>query len=478
MTVAAIAVAATTVALGALPLSAQAAETGSIPAVSATSGPLAGSVATSGATGSKLGFTSVAKTSAGTGTVLALLTAPVPKITGTAAVGWTLTVVPGTWTSGVTLTRQWYADGVAITGATAATFLPTTAQDGKAITVKVTGKKAGYATVTKTSAATLRVTRSSVPTISGSFGVGSTLTAKPGTWTTGATFTHQWYAMGIAITGATASTFKLTTAQKDRQISVKVTGSKSGHTKVAKTSSLSLRVATSVTPTITGVFMYGATLTAKPNTWTIGTAFTYQWYAAGVAITGATKSTLVLGTAQRDKQISVTVTGRKSGYGTVARGSATSLRVALAGVPSISGTRMVGSTLSARTGTWTPGTAYGYQWYVNGVAVSGATGSTYKLSKTHIGKAISVRVGGSLAGYQTITRTSATTSAVESGKAWPISRDNCPSSHPIKGNQTTQYTTDWIFHVPGGQYYAVTDPEECFANEAAAVAWGYRKSMR
>ena len=70
------------------------------------------------------------------------------------------------------------------------------------------------------------------------------------------------------------------------------------------------------------------------------------------------------------------------------------------------------------------------------------------------------------------------TAAVKSGKAAPATRDNCPSGYPIKGNQTTQYTTDWIYHVPGGQYYAVTDPEECFATETAAVAWGYRKSLR
>ena len=60
----------------------------------------------------------------------------------------------------------------------------------------------------------------------------------------------------------------------------------------------------------------------------------------------------------------------------------------------------------------------------------------------------------------------------------PASRDNCPSGYPVKGNQTTRHTSDWIYHVPGGQYYAVTDPEECFATEAAARIWGYRASLR
>ena len=51
----------------------------------------------------------------------------------------------------------------------------------------------------------------------------------------------------------------------------------------------------------------------------------------------------------------------------------------------------------------------------------------------------------------------------------PISEDNCPQSAPIKGNQSSG-----IYHMPGDAYYDVTDPEECFASEAAAQAAGYR----
>lgn len=57
----------------------------------------------------------------------------------------------------------------------------------------------------------------------------------------------------------------------------------------------------------------------------------------------------------------------------------------------------------------------------------------------------------------------------------PISKDNCPASHPIKGNQGSN---GWIYHVPTGASYGVTDPEECFATEAAAQAAGYRKAPK
>ena len=59
-----------------------------------------------------------------------------------------------------------------------------------------------------------------------------------------------------------------------------------------------------------------------------------------------------------------------------------------------------------------------------------------------------------------------------SGSYPPISQNSCPDSAPIKGNQSG------IYHVPGGQYYGRTNPEECFASESDAQAAGYRKSQR
>ena len=56
----------------------------------------------------------------------------------------------------------------------------------------------------------------------------------------------------------------------------------------------------------------------------------------------------------------------------------------------------------------------------------------------------------------------------------PISKDDCPPSHPIKGNRGSRSTTDWIYHPPGSPSYGATDPEECFAAAADAEAAGYR----
>jgi hypothetical protein len=83
-----------------------------------------------------------------------------PRIAGTAAVGDTLTVRPGTWRpAGVTLTYQWLANATPIKGATAITLKLTTAQIGKKIQVRVTGSKADCITATTTSAPTKPVAK-------------------------------------------------------------------------------------------------------------------------------------------------------------------------------------------------------------------------------------------------------------------------------------------------------------------------------
>ncbi|MFB9315534.1 fibronectin type III domain-containing protein [Nocardioides plantarum] len=87
------------------------------------------------------------------------LTAATPRIQGTVRVGQRLTAVPGTWTYGTTLAYRWYADGKAIAGATSRTLQLGTGVTGKRITVRVTGKHAGYVTVVKTSAATGKVAK-------------------------------------------------------------------------------------------------------------------------------------------------------------------------------------------------------------------------------------------------------------------------------------------------------------------------------
>ncbi|MFT4220721.1 MAG: CAP domain-containing protein [Microbacterium sp.] len=81
--------------------------------------------------------------------------------------------------------------------------------------------------------------------------------------------------------------------------------------------------------------------------------------------------------------------------------------------PTISGTRAVGSTLTAKTSGWPKGTRLHWQWYRNGVKISGATSSKYKAKAADEGKKLKVRVAGYHKKYYPKGLTSKSTAALE-----------------------------------------------------------------
>jgi hypothetical protein len=355
-----------------------------------------------------------------------LTTTPTPKITGDLKVGATLTAVRGTWQpSPVALSYSWLVGKVA--KGTAATYKITAADVGKTVMVKVTGKKTGYTTVTKTSAATAAIvgtlTAAPTPTISGTVKIGSTLTAKPGTWGPApVALTYAWSVGGVA--KATTGTYKIAAADAGKTITVKVTGKKAGYTNVAKSSAATAKVPAVVgtltpapTPIITGTLKVGSTLTATPGTWgPAPVALTYAWTVGGVA--KATTGTYKIAAADAGKTIVVSVTGKKTGYTTLTKTSAaTAIVPAAVGTltpaptPTITGTVKVGSTLTAVPGTWGPApVTLAYSWTVGGVAA--ATTATYKIAPGDTGKTIALKITASKAGYTTLSKSSAATVAV------------------------------------------------------------------
>ena len=180
------------------------------------------------------------------------LTAPTPKISGTAKVGSVLTAKPGTWKpEGVKLTYQWYIKSgkksTAISGATGSTLTVPAAAKGKTITVKVSGTKAEYLPSSKTSKATKKVKAGTLvgakPVIAGTAQVGQTLTATIGAWTPKPdSLTYQWYRNSKKIKNATGLTYTLATSDKGKKISIKVTGKKTGYTTLTKASSKTAKV--------------------------------------------------------------------------------------------------------------------------------------------------------------------------------------------------------------------------------------------
>lgn len=265
------------------------------------------------------------------------------KVTGAASVGKTLTAsrgFMGPWDQSVTY--QWLRSGKTITGATASTYTLTATDEGTRISARVTGRNTkglgptGGTRATFTSAQTATITPGTFssapkPTVRGTAKVGSKLTAIPGTWKPTATLSYRWYRGSIPISRATKVTYTVTSADLGKTLTVKVTAKKAGYVATTISSTKTAKVVagtlTAPTPKISGTAKVGKKLTAKPGTWTAGTKLTYQWYAGGTKISGATASTYTVKSAQKGKWIKVKVTGKKTGYKTVTKSSSATARV-------------------------------------------------------------------------------------------------------------------------------------------------------
>jgi hypothetical protein len=109
-------------------------------------------------TGSRQGYAVASASSPGGPVAPGRITTKIPKITGTAKVGRTLKVTTGSWLPRPSFTYQWYANGKRIAKkGTKTSFKLTAKQKGKRITVKVTARKTGYMTITKSSKKTRKV---------------------------------------------------------------------------------------------------------------------------------------------------------------------------------------------------------------------------------------------------------------------------------------------------------------------------------
>lgn len=274
------------------------------------------------------GFTpAVASVGVGKAVAAGALTTATPKISGAAVVGTTLKSSMGSWKpGGVALKYQWKRGGAAIPKATGSSYKLTAADAGKKITLSVTGTLAGYISRTVTSAPTAAVLRAlstaPTPTISGTPQVGAKLTASAGAWKPApVSLSYQWLRNGNAIAGATKSSYTLTKADGGAKVSVRVTGKKSGHATVTKTSAARSvpKVLSSTKPTISGSTVVGSKLTVTHGTWTKGTKLSTQWLRNGAAIRGATGSSYTVGSGDIGKRISVRVTGSQNGYTTLAQ---------------------------------------------------------------------------------------------------------------------------------------------------------------
>jgi hypothetical protein len=174
-------------------------------------------------------------------------------------------------------------------------------------------------------------------------------------------------------------------------------------------------------PVVTGTPLVGNTLSTTDGDW-LGAepiTFTYLWLRNGVPIGGATSQTYVVAVADIGSPLSCQVTATNSFGNNSATSNSTSNAYADAPTntvaPAVTGTPIVGGSLSSTSGTWT-GTAtitYAYQWLRNGSTIASATASTYTPVTADIGNPLSCRVTASNPGGDTNATSNSTANVTE-----------------------------------------------------------------
>lgn len=355
-------------------------------------------------------------------------------------------------------TYQWYFGGSPLSGQTSGTLTLSNIQttDAGSYTVIATNS-AGTAT---SSAATLTVlTAPSIVThpqnVSATVGGSMTLNVVAmGT----APLTYQWKKGGTAITGATSASYTISNVQSTDAGSYTVTVTNSVGSVTSNAATLTVSSAPLVTSQPQGASVVVGSSVSFSVTATGSAPFTYQWQKGGVAISGATAATYSITSAQLTDAGNYTVVVT-NGSGSATSSAATLTVSASAVAPSIT-TQPQSATVTVGSGATFTVAASGtapitYQWQKGGVAISGATSTTYLIASAQLTDAGNYTVVVTN-GAGTVTSSAATLTVNPPSVAPAITTQ--PTSHSVaSGHDVSFAVTATGYPVPTYAWYSSTD---------------------
>jgi alkaline phosphatase D len=326
-----------------------------------------------------------------------------PIIVGRPTVGRTVTTDPGDWSpKSARLSYQWLRASLPIAGATSSRYTLTADDVGEQLQVQVTGTIPGNVTDTATSASIVGVAAPPAPrhvTMRGKLAAGGSLAAVAAPLALGATRKFQWLRDGEPVSGATDSTYDPLDSDVGHLLEVQVTDSVDGYDPVSVTSApqpVSGAGTALAVPTLTPEPTVGVAVWAEIAAEDVA----YQWLLDGAEINGAESASYTPVPADAGKQLQLKLT---ADYESVISEQRTVAAAAFktASRPGFRGAPVVGGTLSAIAGPWSPNPTLSYQWLQDGEAIDGATEDTLVVPAACAGKDVKLQVTAERSGYIT-----------------------------------------------------------------------------
>ena len=326
-----------------------------------------------------------------------------PKIVGRPIVGHKVTADPGKWSpKSARLSYQWLREGLPIAGAISSKYTLTADDLGQQLQVQVTGTIPGNVTDTATSASVVGVAAlpaSKLVTMSGKLAVGGSLAAVAAPLALGATRKFQWLRDGEPISGATDSTYDPLDSDVGHLLEVQVTESVDGYEPVSVTSapqSVSGGGTALTVPTLTPEPTVGVAVQAEIDSEDAA----HQWLLDGAEINGAESASYTPVPADAGKQLQLKRTA--NGESVISEPQTVAAAVfKTASRPGFRGEPVVGGTLIAIAGPWSPSPTLSYQWLRDGETIDGATEETLVVPAACAGKEVSLQVTAERNGYVT-----------------------------------------------------------------------------
>jgi hypothetical protein len=360
---------------------------------------------------------------------------PGAVVTGGTKPGQVLTGVQrpwgASWDANHKYKYQWLREGAEIPGATTLSYTITAADQGRTLVLRTQTYTFAYSNpvAVPPPANPKQLTNLTKPVLTGDPAVGVPMTVSAGTWSEPAknlSVSYRWSNNGnVTSSQAGGPTYTPSSSSVHHTISVTVTVTAPGYSPARITVTAPRPVPApepreGSKPVIWMPPVLGKVAIVNNPAWTAGedaqgnragVTDTFQWLRDGVPIPGATgaedagaRYTPVA--ADVGKMLSVRVTstflGRTLKTQTVdAPAKVAALPAVDGSPPRVTGTAKAGSVLTAVPRVYTKDTALNYRWLRNGVPIANATAATYKVRTADKGAKISVRVTGTLAGYET-----------------------------------------------------------------------------